>query len=129
MVYRHVVVRLAIPWRVLDLVTRCGESVQIRRVVRLQPVGALSAYVHGNGRIAAVVDVSNAKVEDFGRKLAMPAANLHFPKADARAYEASWRGVRCAAASWMPPLKSSVPSCRRSAARRIRWMPTPSRSG
>jgi glucosamine-6-phosphate deaminase len=26
----------------------------------------------------------------------MPAANLHFPKADARAYEASWRGVRCA---------------------------------
>jgi glucosamine-6-phosphate deaminase len=30
------------------------------------------------------------------RKLAMPAANLHFPKADTRAYEASWRGVRCA---------------------------------
>jgi glucosamine-6-phosphate deaminase len=30
------------------------------------------------------------------RKLAMPEANLHFPKADVRAYEASWRGVRCA---------------------------------
>ncbi|MDQ2733231.1 MAG: glucosamine-6-phosphate isomerase [Armatimonadota bacterium] len=28
--------------------------------------------------------------------LAMPAENLHFPQADARAYEASWQGVRCA---------------------------------
>jgi glucosamine-6-phosphate deaminase len=26
----------------------------------------------------------------------MPESNLHFPKADVRAYEASWRGVRCA---------------------------------
>ncbi|MCX6362136.1 MAG: glucosamine-6-phosphate isomerase [Armatimonadetes bacterium] len=35
----------------------------------------------------------------FGRidpALAMPEANLHFPKADAAAYEASWSGVRCA---------------------------------
>jgi glucosamine-6-phosphate deaminase len=29
-------------------------------------------------------------------ELAMPAAHLHFPKADPSAYEASWRGVRCA---------------------------------
>jgi len=28
--------------------------------------------------------------------LAMPGANLHFPQADPRAYEASWQGVRCA---------------------------------
>jgi glucosamine-6-phosphate deaminase len=28
--------------------------------------------------------------------LAMPAANLHFPQADVRAYEESWSGVRCA---------------------------------
>jgi glucosamine-6-phosphate deaminase len=28
--------------------------------------------------------------------LAMPDANLHFPKADPTAYEASWNGVRCA---------------------------------
>jgi glucosamine-6-phosphate deaminase len=27
---------------------------------------------------------------------AMPAANIHFPRADVSAYEASWRGVRCA---------------------------------
>jgi len=30
------------------------------------------------------------------RDLAMPESNLHFPKADPRAYEASWKGVRCA---------------------------------
>ena len=30
------------------------------------------------------------------KDLAMPEPNLHFPKADARAYESSWRGVRCA---------------------------------
>jgi len=30
------------------------------------------------------------------KDLAMPESNLHFPKADARAYESSWRGVRCA---------------------------------
>jgi glucosamine-6-phosphate deaminase len=29
-------------------------------------------------------------------KLRMPDANLHFPKADVRAYTASWDGVRCA---------------------------------
>lgn len=29
-------------------------------------------------------------------KLRMPDANLHFPKADVRAYTASWEGVRCA---------------------------------
>ncbi|MDE2125146.1 MAG: glucosamine-6-phosphate isomerase [Armatimonadetes bacterium] len=29
-------------------------------------------------------------------RLAMPADNLHFPAADAAAYEASWEGVRCA---------------------------------
>ena len=29
-------------------------------------------------------------------ELAMPAHNLHFPKADVRAYDASWAGVRCA---------------------------------
>ncbi len=29
-------------------------------------------------------------------ELAMPAANLHFPKANTVAYEASWHGVRCA---------------------------------
>jgi glucosamine-6-phosphate deaminase len=28
--------------------------------------------------------------------LVMPAANLHFPKADTRAYRKSWEGVRCA---------------------------------
>lgn len=28
--------------------------------------------------------------------LRMPEANLHFPKADASAYERSWRGIRCA---------------------------------
>jgi len=34
----------------------------------------------------------------FGRirpELAMPAENLHFPKADVSGYEASWSGVRC----------------------------------
>jgi len=30
------------------------------------------------------------------KDLAMPPSHLHFPKADPRAYEASWRGVRCA---------------------------------
>jgi glucosamine-6-phosphate deaminase len=30
------------------------------------------------------------------RDLAMPAENLHFPKADARKYVRSWEGVRCA---------------------------------
>lgn len=29
-------------------------------------------------------------------ELAMPSANLHFPKADPREYEASWQGVLCA---------------------------------
>lgn len=29
-------------------------------------------------------------------ELAMPPGNLHFPQANARAYEASWNGVRCA---------------------------------
>ncbi len=29
-------------------------------------------------------------------ELAMPSQNLHFPKADVRAYESSWSGVRCA---------------------------------
>ena len=29
-------------------------------------------------------------------ELAMPDANLHFPKADLSAYSASWRGIRCA---------------------------------
>ncbi len=29
-------------------------------------------------------------------ELAMPSENLHFPKADVHAYEASWHGVRCA---------------------------------
>ena len=30
------------------------------------------------------------------KELVMPAANLHFPKADTRAYRQSWEGVRCA---------------------------------
>jgi len=30
------------------------------------------------------------------RELRMPDAHLHFPKADTRAYRASWEGVRCA---------------------------------
>jgi glucosamine-6-phosphate deaminase len=30
------------------------------------------------------------------KDLAMPESNLHFPKADVRRYEASWKGVRCA---------------------------------
>jgi glucosamine-6-phosphate deaminase len=30
------------------------------------------------------------------KDLAMPQSNLHFPKADPTAYEASWKGVRCA---------------------------------
>jgi glucosamine-6-phosphate deaminase len=30
------------------------------------------------------------------KDLAMPAAHLHFPKADTRAYQESWNGVRCA---------------------------------
>ncbi len=30
------------------------------------------------------------------KKLVMPDANLHFPKADTRAYRKSWEGVRCA---------------------------------
>ena len=30
------------------------------------------------------------------KELVMPAANLHFPKADTRAYRKSWEGVRCA---------------------------------
>ncbi|MBU6400745.1 MAG: glucosamine-6-phosphate isomerase [Verrucomicrobia bacterium] len=30
------------------------------------------------------------------KELVMPDANLHFPKADTRAYRASWDGVRCA---------------------------------
>ncbi|MBI3874390.1 MAG: glucosamine-6-phosphate isomerase [Verrucomicrobia bacterium] len=30
------------------------------------------------------------------RKLVMPDANLHFPKADSTTYRASWEGVRCA---------------------------------
>ena len=30
------------------------------------------------------------------KELRMPDANLHFPKADTRAYRASWNGVRCA---------------------------------
>ncbi len=30
------------------------------------------------------------------KELAMPESNLHFPKADARAYIQSWEGVRCA---------------------------------
>jgi glucosamine-6-phosphate deaminase len=30
------------------------------------------------------------------KDLVMPAANLHFPKADARAYQESWNSIRCA---------------------------------
>lgn len=30
------------------------------------------------------------------KELVMPSANLHFPKADTRAYRKSWEGVRCA---------------------------------
>jgi elongation factor Ts len=64
------------------LVSKIGENIQVRRLVRVSSDGSLGAYVHG-GRIGVLVDLAGGNVE-LARDLAMHVAamNPEFVSAD-----------------------------------------------
>ena len=43
-----------------DKIAKIGENMRIRRFVRYETEGVLQTYVHGDGRIAVLVDMENA---------------------------------------------------------------------
>lgn len=57
------------------LVAKCGENVQVRRMVAVASAGRLSTYVHG-GRIGVVVEIEGDN-EELGRGIAMHVAAMN----------------------------------------------------
>ena len=46
-----------------DKIATIGENMSIRRFARFETEGALQSYIHGEGKIAVLVDMQNAEVE------------------------------------------------------------------
>ena len=58
------------------LVQKIGENITVRRLARIESEGFVSAYVHGNNRIAVLVDLTSG-TEDLGRDVAMHVAAVN----------------------------------------------------
>ncbi len=56
------------------LVAKCGENIQVRRLLRMDAQATLATYVHGN-RIGVLVDVRNAP-EELAKGIAMHIAAM-----------------------------------------------------
>ncbi len=65
------------------LVQKIGENITVRRLARVSSEGVVTEYVHGNNRIAVLVDLT-AGNEELGRDVAMhvAAVNPHVAKPD-----------------------------------------------
>lgn len=57
------------------LVAKCGENVQVRRMVAVSSAGRLATYVHG-GRIGVVVEIEGGN-DELGRGIAMHVAAMN----------------------------------------------------
>lgn len=57
------------------LVAKCGENVQVRRMVAVSSAGQLASYVHG-GRIGVVVELEGGN-DEIGRGIAMHVAAMN----------------------------------------------------
>lgn len=57
------------------LVAKCGENVQVRRMVAVAGAGRLATYVHG-GRIGVVVEIEGGN-DELGRGIAMHVAAMN----------------------------------------------------
>jgi elongation factor Ts len=57
------------------LVAKCGENVQVRRMVGVTTAGRLSTYVHG-GRIGVVIEIEGGN-DELGRGIAMHVAAMN----------------------------------------------------
>ena len=58
-----------------ELVAKCGENVQVRRLVRVASAGTVGAYVHG-GRIGVLIELKGGDAE-LARGLAMHVAAMN----------------------------------------------------
>lgn len=58
------------------LVQKIGENITVRRLARIESEGFVSAYVHGNNRIAVLVDLTSG-TEELGRDVAMHVAAVN----------------------------------------------------
>ena len=56
-----------------DKIATIGENMSIRRFARFETNGSLEAYIHGEGRIAVLVDMENA-TEDLAKDICMQIA-------------------------------------------------------
>ncbi len=57
------------------LVSKCGENIQVRRLLRMDAQATLATYVHGN-RIGVLVDVRNSS-EELAKGIAMHIAAMN----------------------------------------------------
>lgn len=58
------------------LVQKIGENISVRRIARIESDGFVTAYVHGNSRIAVLVDLTSG-TEELGRDVAMHVAAVN----------------------------------------------------
>ena len=58
------------------LVQKIGENISVRRIARIETDGFVTAYVHGNSRIAVLVDLTSG-TEELGRDIAMHVAAVN----------------------------------------------------
>lgn len=58
------------------LVQKIGENISVRRIARIETDGFVTAYVHGNSRIAVLVDLTSG-TEELGRDVAMHVAAVN----------------------------------------------------
>jgi len=58
------------------LVQKIGENITVRRLARIESEGFVAAYVHGNNRIAVLVDLT-AGNEELGKDVAMHVAAVN----------------------------------------------------
>lgn len=58
------------------LIQKIGENISVRRFTRIQSEGLVASYVHGNKRIAVLVDLT-AGTEELGKDVAMHVAAVN----------------------------------------------------
>jgi len=59
-----------------SLVQKIGENISVRRIARIESDGFVTAYVHGNKRIAVLVDLTLG-TEELGKDVAMHVAAVN----------------------------------------------------
>ncbi len=56
---------------IADLITKVGENIQVRRILRWQPKGKCASYLHLGGKIGVLVDIANESDPDYLHDVAM----------------------------------------------------------